>query len=414
MLAPTNATTWAPRVKCIIFDEIHSIGQADDGLVWEQLLLLSPCRIIALSATVGNPDEFNDWLSSTQKMLKVPMTMVRYKYRYSDLRKFIFKPRPEPTFNGLPSICSLAETTELDAVPDLDYIHPVAGLVCRSHGVPEDMSLEPRDCLLLWRALDKHQTADFPVPSELHPTKALPAFIRKVDIFQWEEDLKRLLAEWMDDPEAPFDGVRDDLQKIQSAKVDAPKSDSTPPNIDQTQLAVSSKSEMINNILPLLVRLHRRNALPAILFNYERATCETLASTILSELTSAEERYKEGPAWQKQMTEYEEWKLLKLKQSKKKDAKVGKKAGKTGEDRQTKEDALRDNASGEGHAFDSFDPEKPLDQFTFADVKKSTREELEEDLKDLRWVDIKPQLLDALRRGIGVHHAGMNRRYRQV
>ncbi|KAK2760350.1 putative ATP-dependent RNA helicase ddx60 [Arachnomyces sp. PD_36] len=410
LLAPSNAKTWAPRVKCIIFDEIHSIGNADDGLVWEQLLLLSPCRIIALSATVGNPDEFNDWLSSTQKILKVPMTMVRYKYRYSDLRKFVFKPRPEPAFTGLPAICSLAETTELDAVPDIDYIHPVTGLVCRSHGVPEDMSLEPRDCLLLWRTMVKHQTPEFPISPELHPTRALPAFIRKIDIFKWEDELKQLLAKWMEDNDSPFDKVREELEVIQSAKLESPSTPSTPENEEDNQ-AISKKS-MVKGVLPLLVRLHRRNALPAILFNYERSTCEDIAFAVLSELTAAEERYKQGSAWKKQVADWEEWKIAKEKQSKKKEVK-GKK-GKAGDERQSKEDAMRDNASSEGSAFDSFDPDKPLDQFTFADVKKSTREELEEDLKDLRWVDIRPQLLDALRRGIGVHHAGMNRRYRQV
>lgn len=411
LLSPDNAKTWAPRVKCIIFDEIHSIGNADDGLVWEQLLLLSPCRIIALSATVGNPDAFNDWLSSTQKIQKVPMTMVRYQYRYSDLRKFIFKPPREFRFNGLPSAYSLAETTELDAVPELGYIHPVTGLVFRSHGVPEDMSLEPRDCLLLWRAMVKHQTPEFPVPQELHPERALPDFIRKIDIFKWEEGLKQLLAEWMENYDAPFNQVRDDLEALQSGKAEAPKADATSGNGEETQLATTHES-MVSSVLPLLVRLHRNNSLPAILFSYERTTCEVIATTVLSELTSAEERYKEGPAWKKQMAEFEKWKIAKEKKSKEKDVKA--KKGKAGDERQSKEDTLRDNASSEGSAFESFDPDRPLDQFTFADIKKSTREELEEDMNRLRWANISEELLDALRRGIGVHHAGMNRRYRQV
>ncbi|KAG5301697.1 DEAD/DEAH box helicase [Histoplasma ohiense] len=35
LLAPSNANSWSPRVKRIIFDEIHCIGQVDDGVVWE-------------------------------------------------------------------------------------------------------------------------------------------------------------------------------------------------------------------------------------------------------------------------------------------------------------------------------------------------------------------------------------------
>jgi superfamily II RNA helicase len=52
LLAPSNAKSWSERVKWIIFDEVHCIGQAEDGLIWEQLLLMAPCPIIALSATV--------------------------------------------------------------------------------------------------------------------------------------------------------------------------------------------------------------------------------------------------------------------------------------------------------------------------------------------------------------------------
>jgi ATP-dependent RNA helicase DDX60 len=40
LLSPSNANSWARRVKCIIFDEIHVIGQAEDGIVYEQLLLV--------------------------------------------------------------------------------------------------------------------------------------------------------------------------------------------------------------------------------------------------------------------------------------------------------------------------------------------------------------------------------------
>ncbi|KAJ3250155.1 hypothetical protein HK104_007497 [Borealophlyctis nickersoniae] len=57
MLSPSN-TEWCGRLKRIIFDEVHCIGELTGGAVWEQLLLLSSCPITALSATIGNPDEF--------------------------------------------------------------------------------------------------------------------------------------------------------------------------------------------------------------------------------------------------------------------------------------------------------------------------------------------------------------------
>lgn len=80
LMSPTNAKSWAPRVRRIIFDEIHSIGQAEDGVVWEQLLLLAPCPIIALSATVGNPEQFNDWLTETQKSSGIDLKLIQVSF----------------------------------------------------------------------------------------------------------------------------------------------------------------------------------------------------------------------------------------------------------------------------------------------------------------------------------------------
>ncbi|KAM4058821.1 DEAD/DEAH box helicase [Hirsutella rhossiliensis] len=105
LLAPSNAeraTSWSRRVRRIIFDEVHCIGQADDGVVWEQLLLLAPCPIIALSATVGNPLEFKAWLEASEKVKGVELEMIVHSLRYSDLRKFTYSPPNENyIFRGL-------------------------------------------------------------------------------------------------------------------------------------------------------------------------------------------------------------------------------------------------------------------------------------------------------------------------
>lgn len=135
LLSPSNAaqpTSWSRRVKRIIFDEVHCIGQAEDGVIWEQLLLLAPCPIIALSATVGNPNEFRDWLRVARGKKGSDMTMVVHDVRYSDLRKFIYQPPP-----GEFSFGELAKTPRLP-VPGLDegnaisanfkFVHPVVAL----------------------------------------------------------------------------------------------------------------------------------------------------------------------------------------------------------------------------------------------------------------------------------------------
>ena len=50
-----------PRIRFVIFDEVHNIV-GKDGCVWEHLLTFIAAPFVALSATVGNPKEFGEWL----------------------------------------------------------------------------------------------------------------------------------------------------------------------------------------------------------------------------------------------------------------------------------------------------------------------------------------------------------------
>lgn len=136
LLAPSNANgsnAFSKRIKRIIFDEVHSIGQSEEGIIWEQLLLMAPCPIIALSATVANPDEFKDWLERAQKTKGFEMEMIVHTSRYSDLRKFIHDPpQAVSEFKGVMQ-------TERLPLPGLDsegtsaasfmFVHPVGGMV---------------------------------------------------------------------------------------------------------------------------------------------------------------------------------------------------------------------------------------------------------------------------------------------
>jgi superfamily II RNA helicase len=136
LLAPSHAqkpSSWARRVKRIIFDEVHCIGQADEGIIWEQLLLMAPCPLIALSATVGNPLELGDWLANAQRMKGFKLVIVTHSTRYSDLRKFIYMPPRYFCFDGLKHVERLP-LPGLDAEGNnarFSFIHPVISILSR-------------------------------------------------------------------------------------------------------------------------------------------------------------------------------------------------------------------------------------------------------------------------------------------
>ena len=411
LLAPSNAKSWAPRVKRIIFDEIHSIGQADDGVVWEQLLLLAPCPIIALSATVGNPSKFNDWLTATQRSSGFKLTMIEHQHRYSDLRKFVYYPPKQFVFGGLGKRATLGNVG-LDGLSGFHFFHPVASLINKSRGIPADLALEARDCLILWQKMVEHQTPTYPVSEELNPKACCPQIIAKVDVIKWEKELKTFLSSWMSDSNSPFDKV---LQSL-SAPLEVPRSSElqTSPTIctDRTT-EVIQPDNLCQTALPLVTDLHERNALPAILFNYDRSACERITRTILDSLERAETSWKDtSPKWKSLMEGYTKWEAAKTNKAAR-TVNTKKNKEKDGE-RLSKNDTERESAEREGSQYDHFDPNAPREEFSFANLQKVEKAEMEGYARKFEWQGIPDWLMRALTRGIGIHHAGMNRKYRQT
>jgi len=415
LLAPSNANSWSSRVRRIIFDEVHSIGQAEDGVVWEQLLLMSPCPIIALSATVGNPHEFSNWLTDTQKAIGIDLVTVRHPYRYSDLRKFYYVPPQKFAFRGIPEKSAFG-TLGLDGLVGFNHVHPVAGLVDKSRGMPEDFSLEPRDCLDLWKAMTRHQNEQYTVPAELSPEKALPAVARKADVLAWETGLKDVLRQWIRDDASPYDRVLEELEsdfrKEDREEVQVTRAAE---EADDEAVSMHDHTDLIKTTLPMLCSLHAQDGLPAILFNYDRHMCEKICKAVLEQLQEAElTQKKTGPKWDKTLERWEEWKKAQAKAAAKKPKISSKKGQGDEEEKGSKLDQQRDAADANASPWDSFNPDAPSDGYHFADYTRLQLSELEIYVRQLQRRNIPQWLIDALQRGVGVHHAGMNRKYRQV
>ncbi|TDZ15078.1 putative helicase [Colletotrichum orbiculare MAFF 240422] len=403
LLAPSNSqtqTSWACRVKRIIFDEVHCIGQADDGVIWEQLLLLAPCPIIALSATVGNPLEFRDWLTGNEQAKGFELEMVVHNARYSDLRKFIYQPPEEEKFTGLGPVERLpipGLDSEGDESKRFVFVHPVGSLVNVDQGTLADTNLEPRDCLQLWNSMTALSKDQHVVSPELHPKRALPSNIEKSDVIDWEISLKKELYGWIADRTSSFHELR--------SKFDV-----------QLKPCDYEWKSVFESTIPLIIDLRARGALPAILFNYDRGGCEKMLFGILKTLQDAEQEYRQdSPEWKKKEKAYLQWQKNKVSE---KPAKVKKSRGRRDDkDDGTafdKMDHLREDAGKEDNIWASFDIDAPIEKFSFADSVKISKEELEKLIKSLAWHKIREPFIHALRRGLGVHHAGMNRQYRQV
>ncbi|RBQ87200.1 hypothetical protein FVER53263_20734 [Fusarium verticillioides] len=397
LLAPTNASSpnaWSRRVKRIIFDEVHCIGQAEDGIIWEQLLLLAPCPIIALSATVGNPKELKDWLSRLQAQKGFKMKMIVHEVRYSDLRKFIYEPPHNFSFHGL------AKASRLP-VPGLDEGDSISPNF-KNIAALDDVTLEARDCLTLWNNMQK----TFPKEilgnqSELDPLKVLPGVIEKSHIVEWEKRLKRKLKEAMENSGSTFyvlqESIDTSVQNERTSKIQHCK--------------VSDPADHVGRLFTLACELHAQDALPALVFNYDRSECERAVRSIFSKLNDAETAFKgSDTTWKKKLRDFEQWQRQKVNSREVRSFK----RSEGGERNPSKLEIAREEGSVEISPWESFDPEAPLDHFSFADTKKMQQKDLDDLLLRLNPKKVQPWLIDALRRGLGVHHAGMNLQYRRI
>lgn len=85
----------------VIFDEIHYLDDIERGTVWEEAIILLPAqmKMLALSATIPNIDEFTDWL---KKIHSFPVKAIIEDKRPVPLH-FLFQCNNE-TFNNFEAI----------------------------------------------------------------------------------------------------------------------------------------------------------------------------------------------------------------------------------------------------------------------------------------------------------------------
>ncbi|EFJ49978.1 hypothetical protein VOLCADRAFT_58784 [Volvox carteri f. nagariensis] len=67
LMSPANRD-WAASLKFLVFDEVQCLGEPSGGEFWERSLLATRCPFLALSATIGNPELFTEWLRRVKQV----------------------------------------------------------------------------------------------------------------------------------------------------------------------------------------------------------------------------------------------------------------------------------------------------------------------------------------------------------
>ena len=379
---------WGSRIRHVIFDEVHSLGDSG-GEVWEQLILLIDCPFLALSATVGNVQHFHAWLSKVEATRRREVVLVEHGERYNDLAASLW---------GGDGLVPLSPCWVLNKVRMGRRLVP--GIF------PKDFRLLPEHCTPLYRAMAPL------LPEEearaLDPENFFRGLCGSLEVL-WSLSMRQVAA-WERALKQALCGLEADAQDL---VLDA-LSEATSATFAVSDAALAHLGErryVRREITSLLRHLKGSDMLPGICFMLDRQGCERLARTVTTELRDLERAQRATNGWlakRDRLRAERDEALQRYKKCKELGVILP-----SGEIIDPKEDLYCRYVELFNRLYQH---QQPDPEFCFGTV---SWDEIEDAFGKLRkgehWTQLVPGgLLDALLRGIGVHHAGMPLKYRQA
>jgi hypothetical protein len=352
VLNPTiEGRAWVQKIRWIIFDEVHCLNDPDSGPVWERLLQLTVCPFLALSASIGEPKRFQQWLSSTRKE---EVHLIEFHERYNDLRYSVVS-----SMNG-----------------ECNSFHPFSVVKPKDLAEKEFPSLcelEPRDALLIFEAMAKQNPSGV---IDLEPEVVFKAslFISRRQAKIWLGRLKDRLLQWSNGPELAI------VEKCFEI-------------MPQLGHCFLPNSRLEEQQALLNVTQHLLLEGPVMLFCFVRDQTESMVAYFTSQMKEKQENDEVASI---------------DKQKKKKERKE------KHVNRKEVLELQRDGLEEEVFVREELYPLKYTFRSTACKSDKEERQEIINDvIKKTKWNDDDP-LIQGLYRGVGCHHAGLPHRYRMA
>ena len=360
------------KIKYVILDEIQTINDDDLGRALEKILHFVQCPVLILSATIGNIDAFFNWLKDihAHKGLPIGKKPIQNKERFCDLKKYIYAPKNEE---------KLVSMHEL-------YGYSYADL--KSARLSEEFYLLPTEIVELLEALEKIALTDEQrlLVKSVQPEKFLTSVIlNKNDVKLYQEFLMQKLIGWCHTEAFSSDQIKTLFKLINGHCDEAVES----LEIDPLFL---SRKWALDNVYEFVQLLHERKMLPAIVFLNSSEMCNELAERLTKTL-------------EKMQSEQKPTSKVDLKKSEKLEKSIKRNRDKEA----TKDEWKSDTVSDSIEDFDRVD-----EKFTFLDAKyKISEEEMREEIDMHRHrPNIPKHMFEGWKRGVGVHHAVFNTKFR--
>mmetsp|Transcript_92223 Transcript_92223/g.176876 ORF Transcript_92223/g.176876 Transcript_92223/m.176876 type:complete len:1979 (-) Transcript_92223:351-6287(-) len=439
LLLSAQNQDWVKRLKYVIFDEVHCIGEQEGGVQWEHSMQTIPCPFIALSATVADPKFFHNWLRKVNKTKSLSeVEFVCHSERWNDLYKYVFA---DGMLRPLHPFCSLVEQS------------------IKLNGLAADLSLTPQEMVQLWLEVRK-QISEDPAWERLAPAKYFAdrvGFLTKKDARQYEQELKDTFLKILRNGKLSSEGFSAMSLNLQTAPSGVMATNSTakalefspPPRdgaaepgkdaglTDFSEIKRSSSYLQGSNLVRICKALDERQYLPGIIFNFSRKEIDVMLRRMVKELKDRQydkyygdedKTFKSKKIMERRQKEYNEKKsayeqALKMQASKNQEGKAARKNADEGEGRQ----ASSKEAVDVSQDLQMVEPKPPIDladeidmEFSFHSPKAlgQWQEEIDDMIDQMKFKGAfkgtNSALLEGLRRGIGMHHEACKTNYRQA
>jgi hypothetical protein len=176
---------------------------SEGGEFYDRLLLLSKSiPILALSATVGNPDPFNKWIAKSKEVRGQKMKLIITKKRFSDLQQYVYLPTFPLTSLVETSLYPKEKQRQKNSIVSINPVFSLSMSILKECGFPGDMKLVPSQCVQLWDVMKKYAGDNPPNGfNELNPDIYFKdiGYIVKDDADGYEEKLKEVFMSYVKD-----------------------------------------------------------------------------------------------------------------------------------------------------------------------------------------------------------------------
>lgn len=381
LLSPDHID-YCKTIKYIILDEIHCINSLSGGVYWERIIELSKAPIIALSATIENPEYLREKIAQSGIVTHCIVSPHRYSYLYH----YEYIPEHAVDVTEITSLHINKEVCDTAAAapvtPALRRMHPLAGVSVDDLKNKGLENCAPDNVLRIYTAISRLATAD-KYAAELKPEVFFKGRVGLIDypaVRVYLAALMKFLMERTDNAVSSSNTCLNPVKSLTQKVLD-----------DLSGNTAKRETQQSDSLFAFAVTLNHHDLLPSIMFAFDRNDCNDAFTEMLESLKKFELAKKVSSTKEKHHSKQ-------LKQEKRLIKKT--------ESSRMNNDPQDDLLTPEIESIDN--------QFSFVKTG-SSHPDIDILLRPLVYVDgVTDIMIEGLRRGIGIHHDGVHNKYRQV